>query len=75
MTTTTLNLTAGEKIVVRSTDPRRDGYHAHAGSFKYYRTDSSGEPYAIVYDWCGMVGQASLEKCTVTRSDEPFRLY
>lgn len=69
-----LNLQPGDKITVRSTDSRRDGYVYNDGRFLRYEYDREGQPYMIVYDWtANYVGQAFLNKCRIERREREWR--
>lgn len=57
--------TPGDKIVVRSTDSRRDGFVSNFGRFLRYKVDANGENYAIEYDWHGMTAFRFLDRITV----------
>lgn len=55
----------GDKIVVRSTDPSRDGFVTNFGRFLRYKFDVSGNAYAIEYDWHGMTATRFLDRIRV----------
>lgn len=55
----------GDKIVVRSTDPRRDGFVTNFGRFLRYKLNIHGEAYAIEYDWHGMTATRFLDRVTI----------
>lgn len=61
----------GQKIVVRSTNPRRDGFVARAGTFE--RFSQNGK--VVHFDWCGMADHKYLSDVTVEASSAPFCLY